>query len=82
MDAAETQCTHAVGWGWAVLLRKRLLFLRAAVRAADAIHRVQGREDDERQSGEQLTHPADCTPLAAGAIGLTSGRGSSILLMC
>jgi hypothetical protein len=47
IDAAEAEHAAAVSCVVGVLLRSRFALVSAAIRAADAIDRVQGREHDQ-----------------------------------
>jgi hypothetical protein len=56
IDAAEAQHAAAVSRMVAVLLRGRFALERAAIRAADAIDRVQGREHDQYRRCQESSH--------------------------
>lgn len=55
MNAAEAQDAGAVR-RLPVVLRGYSLLVGAAVRTADAIERVQGREQDEHRGGDEPSH--------------------------
>jgi hypothetical protein len=56
IDAAEAQHAAAVPRIVAVLLRSRFALVGAAIRAADAIDRVQGREHDQYRHRQEPSH--------------------------
>ena len=56
IDAAEAQQAAAVSRVVAVLLRRRFALVGAAIRAADAIDRVQGRKQDHNHGGHKPSH--------------------------
>ena len=73
-DAAKAQHAAAISRVVAVLLRGRFALVRAAVRAADAVDRVQGREHDQYRHCQEPSHDSimACFPpvLAVEAINL------------
>ena len=56
IDAAEAEHAAAVSRVVAVLLRGRFALVSAAIRAADAIDRVQGREHDQYRHCQEPSH--------------------------
>ena len=55
-DAAKAQHTAAISRVVALLLRRRFALVRATVRAADPVDRVQGREHGEYRHGQKPAH--------------------------
>jgi hypothetical protein len=56
IDAAEAQQATAVSCVVAMLLRGRFALVGATIGAAEAIDRVQGREDDQDRYCQQPSH--------------------------
>ena len=61
-NASEAQDAATIR-GVPVVVRGRRLLVGAAVRTADAIDRVQGREEDQHRGDDESSHPVIMYPL-------------------